>query len=76
MKLSTWLDITRGQLINMTFSNCEPTPLRDIPLGNLVGGAFRAHAYIMEGSSSQVPFTLPQSLEIEMTQSIPLFAYE
>lgn len=38
-------------------------PLRDIPLGNLVGGAFRAQAYIMEASSSHVPCTLPQSLE-------------
>lgn len=35
----------------------------NIPLGNLVGGAFRAQAYIMEASSSQVPCTLPQSLE-------------
>lgn len=34
----------------------------DIPLGNLVGGAFRAQAYIIAASSSQVPCTLPQSL--------------
>lgn len=47
-------------------------PLTDVPLGNFVGGAFRAHAYIMEASSSQVPCTLPQSLGIEIPQSVPL----
>lgn len=38
---------------------------RHEPLGSLVGGALRAQAYMMEGSSSQVPDTLPQSLERE-----------
>lgn len=38
-------------------------PSQTIPLGRIVGGAFRAQAYMIEASSSQVPCTLPQSLE-------------
>ena len=46
---------------------------RDKPLGNLVGGAFRAQAYMMEASSSHVPWTLPQSLTETGLWSLDIF---
>lgn len=72
-KLSTWLDSAWSQWINVILSKCDPTLWESIPLGNLVGGAFRAQAYIMEASSLQVPCALPQFLEREMTINTTLW---
>lgn len=42
---------------------------RGVPLGSLVGGAFRAQAYMILASSSQVPCSVPQSLRKEQNRT-------